>query len=188
MSSLSRLSFLLVALPLVAGACHKKPPVVVQSAAIDNRPPLQPPTTPRLDPPPPPPVVMKASMTVEEMRRLVLEVVYFEYDSDAIRADAQASLEKRVPLLAANPGVKLRIAGNCDDRGTDGYNIALGKRRAETVKKFLTDRGIDASRIETVSFGRERPAVQGDNEDAWSRNRRDEFTITAGGDMLKSPS
>lgn len=189
MSTLSRLSFLAVALPFAAGACHHKkpatvvpPPVVV---AVNN----DRPAPPRSDVPPPlPPVVDRGGMTAAEMRKLILDVVYFEYDSDAIRADAQTSLESRVPLLAANPGVKLRIAGNCDDRGTDEYNLALGRRRAEAVKRFLTDRGIDASRIETVSFGRERPAVQGDNEEAWSRNRRDEFTITAGGDMLKSPS
>ncbi|MDQ6611902.1 MAG: peptidoglycan-associated lipoprotein Pal [Gemmatimonadota bacterium] len=188
MSSLSRLSFLVVALPLVAGACHKKPPVVAPPV-VAMVPVPSPPAPPRtVEPLPPAPVVDRGGMTAAEVRKLMLDVVYFEYDSDAIRADAQASLEKRVPLLVANPGVKLRIAGNCDDRGTDEYNLALGRRRAEAVKRFLTDRGIDASRIETVSFGRERPAVQGDNEEAWSRNRRDEFTITAGGDMLKSPS
>ncbi|MEP6765739.1 MAG: peptidoglycan-associated lipoprotein Pal [Gemmatimonadaceae bacterium] len=187
MPSLSRLSLLLVAVPLALGACKKKPPVVTPSAPVVAQPPA--PTPTRTETPlPPAPAPTNTGMDVATMRRLMLETVYFEYDSDVIRADAQSSLEKRVPLLSANPQVKLRVAGNCDDRGTDEYNIALGRRRAEAVKKFLTDRGIDGSRIETISFGRERPAVQGDNEDAWSKNRRDEFTITAGGDMLKSPS
>ncbi len=83
---------------------------------------------------------------------------------------------------------KHRIAGHCDERGSDEYNIALGRRRAEAAKRYLTDRGIDASRIETSSFGRERPAVQGTTEDAWSKNRRDEFEITAGGESLKPAS
>ncbi|MEP6781592.1 MAG: peptidoglycan-associated lipoprotein Pal [Gemmatimonadaceae bacterium] len=187
MPSLSRLSLLLVAVPLALGACKKKPPVVVPQPAPVMQPPA--PTPTRVDTPlPPPPTPMNTGMDVATMRRLLLETVYFEYDSDVIRADAQASLEKRVPLLAANPQVKLKVSGNCDDRGTDEYNIALGRRRAEAVKRFLTDRGIDASRIETISFGRERPAVQGEGEDVWSKNRRDEFTITAGGDMIKSPS
>ena len=189
MPRLSRLSLLLVAVPLALGACKKKAPVVAPPPPVTGTTTAPPPRAP--DPLPPAPVANNNSggtMSVTEMRALMLETVYFEYDSDNIRADAQTSLEKRVPLLRANPQVKLRVAGNCDDRGTDEYNIALGRRRAEAVKKFLTDRGIDASRIETVSFGRERPAVQGDNEDAWSKNRRDEFQITAGGDNLKSPS
>lgn len=187
MSSLSRLSLLLVAVPLALGACKKKPPVVTPTAPITT--PAPAPIPPRAETPlPPPPTPTNTGMDVATMRRLILETVYFEYDSDVIRADAQSSLEKRIPLLAANPQVKLRVSGNCDDRGTDEYNIALGRRRAEAVKRFLTDRGIDASRIETISFGRERPAVQGEGEEVWSKNRRDEFTITAGGDMLKSPS
>jgi peptidoglycan-associated lipoprotein len=179
MPSLSRLGVLVVALPLALGACrHKKPPVVEPTAApVAVAPPVV-----RNDPPPPPVVERETGMAPAEIRRLLLE-----YDTDAIRADAQAALEKKVPLLAANPGVRLIIQGNCDERGGDEYNIALGRRRAESVKRFLTDRGIDASRIETVSFGRERPAVQGSTEEAYAKNRRDEFQITAGGDNLKSP-
>jgi peptidoglycan-associated lipoprotein len=81
----------------------------------------------------------------------------------------------------------VRIAGHCDDRGSDEYNIALGRRRSEAAKRYLTDRGIDAARIETTTFGRERPAVQGSGEEAWSKNRRDEFEIIAGGDQLRTP-
>ena len=89
-------------------------------------------------------------------------------------------------MLNANPAVKIRVAGHCAERGSDEYNIALGRRRAEAAKRYLSDRGIDASRIETASFGRERPAVQGTSEEAWSRNRRGEFEIIAGGDQMRA--
>lgn len=188
MPRLSRYAVLIVALPLAFGACKKKKPTVVPEKVTVVEPPSRPDTTTR-NPVVPPrenpgegPEVITA-----RVRALILETVYFEYDSDAIRADAQAALEKKVPLLAANPAVKLQIAGHCDNRGTDEYNLALGRRRAEMVKRFLTDRGIDASRIETISFGAERPAVQGEGEDVWSKNRRDEFQITAGGNALKQP-
>ncbi|MEO7996546.1 MAG: OmpA family protein [Gemmatimonadaceae bacterium] len=188
MPRLSRYAVLIVALPLAFGACRKKKPAVVPPPPTQSGPTSPPPAAPRNDPPPAvvPSGPSEAEITTK-VRALILETVYFEYDSDAIRADAQVALEKKVPLLAANPAVKLQIAGHCDNRGTDEYNLALGRRRAEMVKRFLTDRGIDASRIETISFGAERPAVQGEGEDVWSRNRRDEFQITAGGNVLKQP-
>ena len=188
MPRLSRFAVLFVALPLALGACKKKKPAVVPPPPVQSAPSGGPTAPPRVDPAPPPansgPSAEAITATV---RAVILETVYFEYDSDAIRADAQSMLEKKVPLLNANPAVKLQIAGHCDNRGTDEYNLALGRRRAEQVKRFLTDRGIDASRIETISFGAERPAVQGEGEEVWSRNRRDEFQITAGGSVLKQP-
>jgi peptidoglycan-associated lipoprotein len=188
MPRLSRYAVLLVALPLAIGACKKNPPAVqapVQSTPTGGGGGQT--VQPTVDPAPRPAAGPDAAEITRRAREIVLEIVYFEYDTDAIRADAQVSLEKKLPILQANPGLKFRIEGHCDNRGSDEYNIALGRRRAEAVKRFLTDRGIDGSRIETVSFGRERPAVQGDTEDAWSRNRRDEFTITAGGDNIKIP-
>ncbi|MEP6831962.1 MAG: OmpA family protein [Gemmatimonas sp.] len=189
MPRLSRFAVLFVALPLAFGACKKKKPDVVPTASA---PPTvetaRPPAAKPVDPPPPPAAMGESEAAITtRLRAVILETVYFEYDSDLIRADAQTMLEKKVPLLNANPTVKLQIAGHCDNRGTDAYNLALGRRRAEQVKRFLTDRGVDASRIETISFGSERPAVQGEGEDVWSRNRRDEFTITAGGSVLKQP-
>ena len=187
MPRLSRYAVLLVALPLAIGACKKKPPVVQPPVTVQGPPRADPPRATPPDNAPVRPAGPDAAEITRRARELMLEIVYFEYDTDAIRADAQASLEKKLPVLQANPGLKFRVEGHCDDRGSDEYNIALGRRRAEAVKRFLTDRGIDASRIETVSFGRERPAMQGDSEEARSRNRRDEFTITAGGENLKMP-
>jgi len=189
MPRLSRYAILLVALPLAIGACKgKKPPAVVPPPPTTSGAGERPPTTPPAGNPPAVATPGKSAAEIDrEVRELLLQTVYFEYDTDAIRADAQAMLEKKLPLLQANPAVKFRIEGHCDDRGSDEYNISLGRRRAESVKRFLTDRGIDQSRIETVSFGRERPAVQGDSDDARSKNRRDEFVITAGNSNLRLP-
>jgi peptidoglycan-associated lipoprotein len=114
--------------------------------------------------------------------------VYFDYDQAEIRDDARATLEAKLPILTANAGLRLRIAGHTDSRGSDEYNLALGSRRAASVKAFLTERGIDASRLEIVSFGEERPTCTEEEESCWSRNRRAEFEITAGGDNLTVPN
>ena len=90
-------------------------------------------------------------------------------------------------MLNANPGLRLRIAGHTDERGSDEYNLALGQRRAAAAKRYLTQHGIAENRIEIISFGEERPAQQGSDESAWSQNRRDEFEIAAGGDTLTLP-
>jgi peptidoglycan-associated lipoprotein len=114
--------------------------------------------------------------------------VYFDYDKSDIRDDQKATIEAKIPLLQANPGMRIRVAGNTDNRGSDEYNLALGQRRAAEVKRYLVARGIAESRIDVVSFGEERPAVAQDNEDAWAKNRRDEFEIIAGGNPLKLPN
>lgn len=114
--------------------------------------------------------------------------VYFDYDMSNIRDDQKATLEAKLPLLQANPEMRIRIAGNTDNRGSDEYNLALGMKRGAEVKRYLVARGIAESRIDVVSFGEERPAVAADSEDAWGKNRRDEFEITVGGNPLKLPS
>ena len=114
--------------------------------------------------------------------------VYFDYDKSDIRDDQKAVLEAKIPVLNANPDMRIRVAGNTDNRGSDEYNLALGTRRAAEVKRYLVARGIAESRIDVVSFGEERPAVAQDNEDAWAKNRRDEFEIIAGGNPFKLPN
>jgi peptidoglycan-associated lipoprotein len=83
-------------------------------------------------------------------------------------------------VLTQNTGIRIRISGHTDNRGSDEYNLALGQRRAAAAKRYLTDRGIDGGRIEIVSFGEERPKCTSDDESCWSDNRRDEFEITVG--------
>ncbi|MEQ1693418.1 MAG: OmpA family protein, partial [Gemmatimonas sp.] len=147
-------------------------------------------TTPtRTDPPATRPADNSAAEAakIATARAVVLSTIYFEYDADELRDDAKASLDEKLKVLNVNPQLRIRIAGHCDDRGSDEYNIALGRRRSEAAKRYLTDRGIDASRIETTTFGRERPEAQGTGEEVWAKNRRDAFEITAGGDQLRAP-
>ena len=114
--------------------------------------------------------------------------VYFDYDKSNIRDDQKATLEAKIPVFQANPDMRIRVAGNTDNRGSDEYNLALGQRRAAEVKRYLIARGIAEDRIDVVSYGEERPAVAQDNEDAWAKNRRDEFNIIAGGNSFKLPN
>jgi len=107
-----------------------------------------------------------------------LPVVYFELDRWDLSSEAQQSLRVSAKQIQAQPGgAKVTIEGHCDDRGSDEYNMALGKRRASVVKRYLVDLGVPAQQLDTVTFGESRPAVRGHDERAWSRNRRSEFRI-----------
>jgi len=113
--------------------------------------------------------------------RTTLEaMVFFDFDMSEIRDDAAAVLRQKVAILRASPQVRLRIEGHADERGSTEYNLALGNRRAEAVRQFLTGFGLAQNRFEIVSFGEGRPLQQGSNEAAWARNRRGQFVITAG--------
>lgn len=181
----TRLFALAVLAPLALGACKKKqPPAPTPQPVVE---PVAPPTRATPAPTPVDNSAIEMAARVAAARAVVLSTIYFEYDSDDLRDDARTSLDEKIRVLNANPQLRIRISGHCDDRGSDEYNIALGRRRSETAKRYLADRGIDPSRIETTTFGRERPAVQGSGEDVWSKNRRDEFEITAGGDNLRAP-
>jgi peptidoglycan-associated lipoprotein len=117
-------------------------------------------------------------------RATLQELVFFDYDMSEIREDAATRLRAKVAILRASPQVQLRIEGHADERGSTEYNIALGTRRAEAVRQFLTGFGLTANRFEIVSFGEGRPLQQGSTEAAWSRNRRGEFVITAGNNAI----
>ncbi len=106
-----------------------------------------------------------------------LQTIYFDYDRDALRAEAKATLRSNADTLRAAGGMRIEIQGNCDARGSEEYNLALGMRRAETARRYIMDLGIDGSRLSTISFGEENPAVRGRNESAWAKNRRDDFVI-----------
>lgn len=121
------------------------------------------------------------------VRATLAEKVFFDYDQSTLSDEARASLDRKLPILRANAGLRLRISGHADERGSDEYNIALGQRRAVAVKRYLMDQGIDGGRLDIVSLGEEQPAVQGMSEDAFAQNRRAEFEITAGGDALFAP-
>jgi peptidoglycan-associated lipoprotein len=113
-------------------------------------------------------------------REALTEIVFFEYDSDEITPTAEDKLQSKAAVLRANPGVRLRIEGHCDQRGSTEYNLALGQRRAEAVRAYLLNLGIDGARLSTTSFGKERPLMEGDDEESLARNRRAEFAVTGG--------
>lgn len=103
--------------------------------------------------------------------------VFFDFDSSTLSSAAQKTLNKQVAWLKKNPTVNVGVEGHCDERGTREYNLALGDRRANAVRKYLVSSGIASNRISTVSYGKERPAVLGSNSAAWAENRRS-VTIT----------
>ena len=98
--------------------------------------------------------------------------VFFAFDSSIIPAKGQSTLDKQAAWLKSNPGVNVIVEGHCDERGTREYNLALGERRAEAVKKYLVSSGVSSGRIQTTSYGKERPAVIGSNSASWAENRR----------------
>lgn len=110
-------------------------------------------------------------------RDTIAEDVYFSYDSAALSSAAQDALRRKAEWLRSYPNVSVIIEGHCDERGTNAYNMALGDRRAESVKTFLANLGISRPRMTTISYGEERPAVRGHNEAAWSKNRRAHFVL-----------
>ncbi len=105
-----------------------------------------------------------------------LQPVYFDFDKSFIRSDARAVMKANAEWLKANPKVKVKIEGNCDERGTKEYNQALGQRRAASAKKYLTDLGISSRRISLISYGKEKPVCSEHAEDCWQKNRRDDLT------------
>ncbi len=123
----------------------------------------------------------------EAVREMLARRVNFDFDRSNIRPGDAQVLDQKLAILQANPALNIEIAGHCDERGSDEYNLALGNRRALSAKQYLTSRGIADNRVSTRSFGEERPMDQGSNEAAWEQNRRDEFTIAAGGNVLKRP-
>ena len=115
---------------------------------------------------------------VATARNLFLnEDIFFEFDSAVLLAEAQGILKKKAEWLINNSDVTATIEGHCDERGTNEYNLALGERRAESAKTFLMDLGIAGSRLNSISYGEERPVDPGHNEEAWAKNRRGRFTI-----------
>jgi peptidoglycan-associated lipoprotein len=144
---------------LIAGCCERAtmPPVVEQPPVVTPEPP----------PPPPPP----------EVKEIVLEPIYFDYNKFDLRPGDVAILKRNLAELEKNPGAVVRIEGNCDERGTVEYNLALGEKRAKAAMDYLLKMGIDPSRVSTVSYGKERPMDPGHTEAAWAKNRRVDFVI-----------
>jgi peptidoglycan-associated lipoprotein len=118
--------------------------------------------------------------SAEDFRVNVGDTVFFDLDEYSVRPDAQAVLQKQAAWLKQYPSVKLLVEGHADERGTREYNLALGDRRAYAVKEFLTSMGVDAARLQTKSYGKERPVCADSDDSCWQQNRRGYSVISSG--------
>ena len=135
-----------------------------------------------LGPPPPPPPAAEAPVVVPPVVPAPaapekLEAIYFDFDKYVIKPEGREALKRNAEWLQKNAGAKVVVEGNCDERGTNEYNMALGQRRADAAAKYLMDLGIAKDRVSTVSYGEEKPICQEANEACWSKNRRGDFTV-----------
>ena len=131
---------------------------------------------PAAPPPPPPPPPRPPDVNIDELFRQNIKTIHFDYDKADIRPDQVSLLQGNATWLKDHPEVRFMIEGHCDERGSAEYNIGLGDRRANATKEFLISQGVPLNRINTVSYGEERPECRDTNEDCYSRNRRAAFT------------
>jgi peptidoglycan-associated lipoprotein len=128
-----------------------------------------------------------AARALADARSMLNAPVYFDYDKSEIGVAARSVLDSKLPLLRANAAMRIRIEGNTDARGSNEYNMALGLRRANAARRYLVSQGIDNVRFDVVSYGEERSVDQGTSDEAYAKNRRDDFVITVGGDSISVP-
>ena len=172
---------LTVAALLFIVACTPKPKPAPPSEPTPA--PVSTPTVVTIETPPPAPqptprVSSELAGSFAEISSY-LKPAFFDYDKSDIRADARDVLAANATWLKKYPSVQFTIEGHCDERGTSQYNLALGDRRANAAKDYLASLGVDAGRIKTVSYGKERPFSTGHDEDSWQKNRRAHFVVTA---------
>jgi len=189
-----RFTVLFLAIALAAGgagsACKKKSPPIARPTPppppddmTANRPPAPPEPVTEAPPVavPPEPSVSSADMgSLDEINKKgILAPVFFEFDSAEMSSEGQAVLAKNAETMKQYPTWVVSVEGHCDERGTAEYNLALGERRALSVRQYLVSLGIAAERLRTVSYGKEFPFDPGHSETSWSRNRRANFVVTA---------
>jgi len=125
----------------------------------------------------PPPPAPKPTVTLEELFRANVRDAFFDFDKSDIRPDAREALTKTGEFLRAHPEIRVTVEGHCDERGSTEYNLGLGDRRATSAKQFLTSLGVSADRMNTVSYGKERPFCTEHGEPCWQENRRAHFVM-----------
>jgi len=172
MARAPRLFVPVLALGLIA-ACGGK--------QVEDTPPA-PEMTPAPAPTPrPSPVAVDTVRSTPDNRGSTLaERIHFALDRSDLSPEARTTLTAKTDILRTSPNVTLRISGHADERGSDEYNLALSKRRAAEAKRFLTQQGVDSTRLETVGYGEEQPLDSGATEPAWAVNRRAEFSVIGG--------
>jgi peptidoglycan-associated lipoprotein len=166
MKSLKTLTVALAGLGLAACA-HQ------QEAKTETAPPPAPVAQKAPPPPEPAPAPSRDSQDLEALIRGT--VIHFDFNGDQLSPDSRDRLDQLATAIRKRGDVTVKISGNCDERGTEEYNIALGQRRADVAKKYLVSLGVDSTHVDTVSFGKEKPADPAHSESAWAANRRDEF-------------
>lgn len=154
-----------------AAGCAKK------AVEAPPAPPPAPPVVQQDTTPTPVPTPTPVTPPAPQMTSSDLQPAFFDFDSYALRDDARAALDGDAKLLRDNAGAAISIEGHCDERGTVEYNQALGEKRAQAARDYLVAAGIDASRILTVSYGKERPFADGHDESAWAQNRRAHLVV-----------
>jgi peptidoglycan-associated lipoprotein len=172
-----RIGIVLLAAVLPVTACSRRQPPQQPAPVEDTQAPTRP-----TEPPPAPPIRSNGNdeAIYDENLRILQTMVFFDYDRSDIRSDAAQVLNQKMPILRQNTAIRMRIDGHADERGSVEYNLALGMRRAEATKAYLVGFGLDPARFETRTLGEDQPADRGTSEAAYARNRRAEFTITAG--------
>ena len=128
-------------------------------------------------PPAPPAETPSTAPTTTLIGSGDFQPAFFDLDSYTLREDARASLDKNAKLLRDNPTVNVTIEGHCDERGTEEYNQSLGERRAQAARDYLVAAGINTARLQTLSYGKDKPFAQGHDESSWQQNRRAHFTV-----------
>jgi peptidoglycan-associated lipoprotein len=173
MAHASRLLVPVLGLTLAVAACGGKQ--VEETPPPAPEAPVAPPPVPAAAP------VAAAPAPAPDTRRSTLEEkIHFELDRADLTTDSRTALAAKVEILRSSPGLKLRIDGHADERGSDEYNLALSKRRAAEAKRFMVDQGVEESRLETVGFGEEQPLESASTEAAWAINRRAGFQVSGG--------
>lgn len=151
----------------------KPPPVEPPPPVMEETPPPQ--------PQPEPPRVDEEALRRQRIQARIAEVfkpIYFAYDQSTLSPEGQSTLQEIGKLMKEVPEITARVEGHADERGTNEYNLALGERRSMAVQDYLGSYGVQKSRLQTISYGEEKPAVMGSDESTWSKNRRVEFTTT----------
>jgi peptidoglycan-associated lipoprotein len=178
----ARLGIIALAAVSLAACASRPKPTTTTPPPADTAPPAS--TTPQTPytPPPVPGAVTSQTLpgSVQDFAVNIGDLVYFDTDSHDIRGDAMPVLDAQAQWLNRYPAVRVRIEGNADERGTREYNLALGARRANSVRDYLVSRGVASSRIATLSYGKEKPIDAGSGEDAWARNRNAHTALTEG--------
>lgn len=165
---------ILILMLVISGCCLKRkaPESGLPTTTVAQAPEVQETSSPAE------PVVAENVLEAQAKKAGALQSIYFDFDKYQLRPNAKEKLDRTAKWLSENRTVKIRIAGHCDERGTDEYNMALGDRRANSAKNYLVNMGIPSDNLSTISYGEETPADPGHDEAAWAKNRRDEFRIT----------